>query len=313
MNELERQEVDFERMLDGVTAWVANPEVPGGLEQRLATRVFAAAPRRNVLPFGAFATLDRVSGKAETRKTVWGAALLHAAVLALLFVQIRAMHERVMAPETVTSEVVLDAPTPPLPASDTMAHGGGGHAGPAPVTRGTPPPPAPRQIMPPDVPPVVDAKLPVMATVTALQMQMAPLPQVGVANAALSNNASLGNGHGTGVGPGGGDGVGPGLNGGTGGGLREVGGGVSAPVVLYAPEPEFSEEARKSKVSGNVLVYLQVDEQGRPAHVRVLRGIGLGLDEKAVEAVRQYRFKPARENGVPVRVEMDVEVTFNIY
>ncbi len=84
-------------------------------------------------------------------------------------------------------------------------------------------------------------------------------------------------------------------------------------MVLFAPEPEFSEEARKEKVSGNVLVYLQVDRQGRPAHVRVLRGLGMGLDEKAIEAVRQYRFKPAMENGRPVAVEMEVDVNFQIF
>ena len=76
---------------------------------------------------------------------------------------------------------------------------------------------------------------------------------------------------------------------------------------LYTPEPEFSEEARKAKVAGNVLVYLQVDTNGRPVNVRVIRGIGLGLDEKALEAVKQYKFKPAMENGKPVRVEMNVE------
>jgi protein TonB len=84
-------------------------------------------------------------------------------------------------------------------------------------------------------------------------------------------------------------------------------------VVLFAPEPEFSEEARKAKVSGNVLVYLQVDAVGRPTHVRVLRGIGLGLDEKALAAVRAYKFKPAMENGHPVAVEMNVEVNFQIF
>ncbi len=83
--------------------------------------------------------------------------------------------------------------------------------------------------------------------------------------------------------------------------------------MLFAPEPQFSEEARKAKVSGNVLVYLQVDPTGKPTHVRVLRGIGLGLDEKAKEAVLQYKFKPAMENGKPVAVEMNVEVNFQIF
>jgi protein TonB len=123
----------------------------------------------------------------------------------------------------------------------------------------------------------------------------------------------MGNGSGSGIGSGNGDGLGPGLGGNMGGGIRHIGGGVSAPLVLFAPEPEFSEEARKAKVSGNVLVYLQVGTDGKPKNVRVLRGIGLGLDEKALEAVRQYKFKPAMENGHPVAVEMNVEVNFQIF
>ena len=89
--------------------------------------------------------------------------------------------------------------------------------------------------------------------------------------------------------------------------------GVSAPIVLFAPEPEFSKEARKDKISGRVLIYLQVSPDGLPDHVRVLRGVGYGLDEKAMEAVRSYRFKPAMKDGAPVRVEMNVEVNFQVY
>lgn len=89
--------------------------------------------------------------------------------------------------------------------------------------------------------------------------------------------------------------------------------GVSAPIVLFAPEPEYSKEGRKDKISGNVLLYLQVGTDGLPDHIRILRGIGYGLDEKAAEAVRQYKFKPASRNGVPVRVELNVQVNFQIY
>ena len=85
------------------------------------------------------------------------------------------------------------------------------------------------------------------------------------------------------------------------------------PVPLFTPEPEFSDEARKAKFSGNVQVYLWVDEQGNPSHVKVARGVGLGLDEKAVEAVRQYKFKPARQNGKPVKVDMYIDVNFQIF
>jgi protein TonB len=88
---------------------------------------------------------------------------------------------------------------------------------------------------------------------------------------------------------------------------------VSAPVLLYQVEPEFSEEARKAKASGNVLVNLIVDQQGHPQNVHVLRGVGMGLDEKAIAAVKQYKFKPAMEGGKPVAVEMNVEVNFQIF
>jgi protein TonB len=92
-----------------------------------------------------------------------------------------------------------------------------------------------------------------------------------------------------------------------------MGGAISPPVVLSQPDPQFSEEARRKKIGGSVLVYLQVDREGNPINVRVVRGIGYGLDEKALEAVRQYHFRPAMENGHPVVVEMNVLVNFQIF
>ena len=95
--------------------------------------------------------------------------------------------------------------------------------------------------------------------------------------------------------------------------MRHIGGGVLPPVPLYQPEPEFSEEARKAKFAGTVLVGLYVDTQGRPVNVHIVRGVGMGLDEKAVEAVKQYKFKPATENGKPVLVDLQIEVNFQIF
>jgi periplasmic protein TonB len=138
------------------------------------------------------------------------------------------------------------------------------------------------------------------------------IPQIGVANSPLVG-MSMGSGLGSGMGSGNGSGFGPGSGGNTGGGARQVGGGVSAPVLVFKVDPEFSEEARKSKTAGNVLVDLWVDEKGNPSHVHVVRGIGMGLDEKAVAAVKLYKFRPAMENGKPVTVEMNVDVTFNIF
>jgi TonB family protein len=94
---------------------------------------------------------------------------------------------------------------------------------------------------------------------------------------------------------------------------KKIGGGVSRPVLIYSVQPEFSEQAKKDKVGGTVIIRLWVDEQGRPEHVRVLRGVGNGLDEKAVEAVKQYKFKPAMEDGKPVLVELNTEVNFKIF
>jgi TonB family protein len=91
------------------------------------------------------------------------------------------------------------------------------------------------------------------------------------------------------------------------------GGGVSAPVPIYEVTPEFSEEARKAKFQGVVTVNLVVNQRGLPENVHILRGVGMGLDDKAIEAVKQYRFKPAMMGGKPVAVEVNVEVNFQIF
>lgn len=95
--------------------------------------------------------------------------------------------------------------------------------------------------------------------------------------------------------------------------LRRIGGDVSAPVLIYSVAPEFAEEAKRAKIAGNVLVNLVVDQNGIPTNVRIVRGIGYGLDEKAVEAVRRYRFKPSMEHGQPVPVEINIQVNFKIF
>jgi TonB family protein len=91
-----------------------------------------------------------------------------------------------------------------------------------------------------------------------------------------------------------------------------VGGGVSAPVALNNVQAQFSEEAREAKYGGICLLSLIVDTQGMPGNIRVVRMLGKGLDEKAIEAVSQYRFKPAMKDGVPVPVKITVEVNFHL-
>ncbi len=123
----------------------------------------------------------------------------------------------------------------------------------------------------------------------------------------------IGSGSGGGVGSGTGPGVGPGHGGGYGGGAYRVGGGVSAPKALFAPDPEYSEEARKAKYQGTVVLWLVVGADGKPHEIKVQRSLGMGLDEKAREAVMQWRFEPAKLNGQSVPVQINVEVNFRLY
>jgi TonB family protein len=94
--------------------------------------------------------------------------------------------------------------------------------------------------------------------------------------------------------------------------LYHVGGEVVPPRLIYAPDPVFSDEARSKRVSGVVVVSLIVDQQGRPQRLQVVRHLGAGLDEAALQAVQQYKFDPASLRGSPVAVEVNIEVNFKI-
>ena len=94
---------------------------------------------------------------------------------------------------------------------------------------------------------------------------------------------------------------------------KRRGGGVSAPRALSTPDPEYSEEARKAKYQGTVVLWLIVDQYGHPQQLKVSRSLGMGLDQKAIEAVRQWKFEPAMKDGRPVAVQINVEVNFRLY
>jgi TonB family protein len=107
-------------------------------------------------------------------------------------------------------------------------------------------------------------------------------------------------------------------------GKYHVGDGVTAPKLLFAPDPEFTDEARHKRVQGTVVIALTVDTAGNPQDVRVARSlaedvsekykqIAVGLDEKAVGVVKQYRFKPGQFQGKPVPVEIEQTVNFRIW
>lgn len=307
------------RPLDKVTLSGDLGDAEGGVMQSLVASVrdlfFPAKLPPLELTSQPIAVVDRMAVKRDPISTAIAVGL-HILVIAIV-AYVVGRHVGLIAPPKAATITLLDPPPPPpkTPPKAALIGGGGGQKGPTPVSKGNPPKFAPDKINPPKAPPLEEPKIKIESTIDVqkdLKMAKVDVPNFGVPNSPLVGT-SLGNGKGTGLGSGNGSGIGPGSGGNTGGGLRRIGGGVSAPVVLFAPEPEFSEEARKAKVAGNVLVYLQVDTNGHPAHVRVLRGIGLGLDEKAMEAVRQYKFKPAMENGHPVAVEMNVEVNFQIF
>jgi TonB family protein len=148
------------------------------------------------------------------------------------------------------------------------------------------------------------------------------LPNIGVhksTNVTLDSTgpgtrAGIGTGSDGGDGPGKGIGYGPGFDRGIGNSIYRPGtGGVTNPVPLVTPEAEFSDEARRSKYQGVCMISIVVDAQGYPRNPRVLRSLGMGLDEKALEAVQRYRFKPAMKDGKPVASMISVEVNFRLY
>jgi periplasmic protein TonB len=132
---------------------------------------------------------------------------------------------------------------------------------------------------------------------------------------AKSVTDSLGNGDGTGIGSGSGGGLGPGEGGGTGGGMFRAGvNGVGSPVCIYCPQPEYSDEARKAKYQGTVLLDVTVTADGRVIAPVVIKGPGLGLEEKALAQVKNWKMRPAvGPSGKPVNCRVQIEVTFHLY
>ena len=213
----------------------------------------------------------------------------------------------------------------PPSASRAAGGGGGGDRDKLQASKGILPRFSREQLAPPVV--VIrneNPKLPVEPTVVVPPEIQLPIPQTGPLGDPLSSilgppsngtgsGGGLGSGSGGGVGSGHGPGVGPGWGGGIGGGVYHIGGGVSAPHLIYGPEPEFSEEARKAKYQGMVVLQVVVGSDGKTRDIRVAQSLGMGLDEKAIEAIRQWKFEPSHKNGVPVAVLVDIEVNFHLY
>jgi protein TonB len=255
------------------------------------------------------------------------ATVVNGGILALiLFMGARTIIQHITQAQQVTpidvGEFKVDAPK-----SQQQAGGGGGggdHSLVDPI-KGKLPKLDKAPVVPPMVPILDKPKLAVDSAIAVQQDIKLPdnpnLPMIGVhssANVTLASNGQgtgggMGTGSGGGLGSGTGNGYGPGTGGNTGGGVERVGGLVSAPVPLLTPEAEFSDEARRAKYQGEVMITLIVDAQGNPINPRVVRPLGMGLDEKALEAVRKYKFKPAMKQGKPVPVIITIAVNFRLY
>ncbi len=96
-------------------------------------------------------------------------------------------------------------------------------------------------------------------------------------------------------------------------GAFRVGGRFSAPKEIHAPDPEYSDEARKAKLQGTCVLFVLIGRDGRPRDIKVHRTLGLGLDEKAIEAVKTWRFEPAMKDGKPAPALIRLEVHFHLY
>ena len=125
-------------------------------------------------------------------------------------------------------------------------------------------------------------------------------------------NGGLGSGQGTGNGEGLGSGIGDGEGGGIGGGPYRPGSGIEAPRLLREVKAEYTEDARRRNITGDVLLEIVVRRDGTVGDVRVLQPLGAGLDERAISAVRRWRFDPARRKVTPVDVLVEVAVEFTL-
>jgi len=251
---------------------------------------------------------------------------IHVGLILLLILVGTNKHVQQKAKETISLIAPDLAPYEPPMAKQTKKAGGGGGGGDRSLvqaSKGKLPRVAPKQFTPPMA--VVNNPYPKLVMEPTIMVQPnVPLPQVNMAvlgnplgaigppSNGVGSGGGIGSGRGGGVGSGSGGGFGPGSGGGTGGGVYRIGGGVSDPVPIFKPEPEYSEEARKAKFQGAVMLSIVIDENGKTRDVRVIRPLGLGLDEKAIEAVLKWRFKPSLKDGRAVAVSANVEVNFRL-
>jgi len=210
----------------------------------------------------------------------------------------------------------LQIPTPPPPAErKAPVKVPKAISSPVPAVRKPPPPP----VAPPP-PPRVDPPKPTVVQAPVVPVPADDLEKVGVPQQAPptlavngpGTNGGAGTGAGAGLGEGQGSGIGPGSGGGTGGGPYQPGAGIEPPSLLREVKPLYTEDARRRSIEGDVVLEIVVRRDGSVGDMHVRRSLGAGLDQRALDAVRQWRFGPARRQGSPVDVIVEVSVQFKL-
>ncbi len=318
---------------EAVFARLVIPTVHEGWFQSLPRQMREAKAVKNLPPL-------KVSSKPLAVKSIWGAydhkregvsasAISHVLIVTVAFLMSAANPVQDITGDSIN--LVLDFDISPFlvelenqpSGKDSGGGGGGGQNSPLPQSKGKLPRFDTKQLAPPT--PIIknlDPKLSVEPTVIVQEYAQAPkidmsvfgdpFGKIGPPSSGPGVGGGIGTGRGTGVGSGTGAGVGPGSGGGIGGGVFRIGGGVSAPRLTYKVEPEYSEEARKAKYQGTVVLAIEVWQDGKAHNIRVVRSLGLGLDKKAIDAVQQWKFVPGKKDNTPVRVRANVEVNFRL-
>jgi TonB family protein len=173
--------------------------------------------------------------------------------------------------------------------------------------------PQPIPVAPAPPPPAVQAPVvPIASDPIDVAGLPSPKPAAAPPSSGPGTGGGVGSGAGTGLGEGRGSGIGPGSGGGTGGGPFQPGSGLEPPVLLREVKPLYTDEARRRAIEGDVVLEIVVRQDGSVGNVRVTHSLGAGLEQKAIDAVRQWRFGPARRRGAPVDVVVEVSVGFKL-
>lgn len=301
---------------------VEQPSLLVSLKQAVADFLYPPKTETTVAPVD----VQEIWSKSNARFPQWMSVALHAAIVGVLMIP--AAVPNLLVP--TTTSVTMLTPTAPLllPHGADRAAGGGGGGGmrtPTPPSKGIPPRGADRQLLPP----MVEAKNlapDLIVEPTLVAPALANLPQfsfltIGDPNG-VAGPPSAGPGSGGGIGPGKGPGVGrgrgPGFDEGEGGNagggpyVYGIDGGITSPVLVTQAMPDYSEDGRKGRIQGTVELLAVVNADGSVTLDRVTKSLGYGLDQKAIEAVMKWKFRPGTKDGKPVAVRMSIAVNFTI-